>query len=237
MPEYETTTALLEVHGLTKSFGRKTVLQGLSFSLQPGEIMCVGGANASGKSTLLRCLAGLSDFRGSARMEGKDLPDGKDIRRSIGYLPQGIQLDEPLTAREILRFFARLRGVDPHPDHMPDGFLPPLDAPLSVLSGGQRQRVAIALALLGTPRLLLLDEPIANLDDAGVGLTWQALRTVIDQGGAALVTSPRSDDLEGIAQRVLILGDGSLQEIGTFPAGQLSTALPTAALGTQRASS
>lgn len=237
VPEREVKAPLLEVRGLGKSFGKRTVLRNLCFSIRSGEIVCVGGANGSGKSTLLRCLAGLSDFSGSIRMEGVDLPDGRVIKKRIGYLPQGIQLDEPLTVGEILGFFARLRGVDPHPDHVPAGFLPPMDSPLGVLSGGQRQRVAISLALLGAPRLLLLDEPIANLDDAGAALAWEAVSAVTDGGGAVLVTSPRSEDLDGVADRLLVLDEGSFWGTEDAPHERVPKAVRAARLDPQRARS
>jgi ABC-type multidrug transport system ATPase subunit len=203
------TPALLTV-GLSKAFGPHTVLESVSVRVSPGEIAVVSGSNGTGKSTLLRCVAGLTPFRGEARVHGLTVDGHRAVRRLIGYMPQAVQLPENVTVGEVIGFFAKLRGADPEPADLPEGFLPAAERPIGILSGGQRQRVALAVAILGRPRLLLLDEPVANLDELGREGFWQTLRALSEQGTAALIASPMPSDLAGVADRAIVLDDGEV---------------------------
>ena len=203
----EATSALFTV-GLSKAYGSHNVLDDITVCVSPGEIAVVSGSNGTGKSTLLRCVAGLIPFRGQAQVAGLPVDGHRAVRRLIGYMPQSVQLPENVTVGEVVAFFARLRGVDPEPDDLPDGFLPAAERPIGILSGGQRQRVALAVALLGRPRLLLLDEPVANLDELGREGFWQTLRELSAEGTAALIASPMPSDLAGIADRAMVLDEG-----------------------------
>jgi len=129
---------------------------------------------------------------------------------AIGYLPQFVSLPAWATVDELLTLFGRLRQADPHNLPLPDGFLPPLDEPMDELSGGQRQRVAFAATLLGSPSLLLLDEPAANLDDEGRADVVTLLRTLRDVGTSVLVAAPSPSDLHGLPDRTVRLFDGKL---------------------------
>jgi ABC-type multidrug transport system ATPase subunit len=198
--------AVLSINRLSKSYGPHPVLVDVSLELEPGTIAVVSGANGTGKSTLLRCVAGLARFEGAVRVAGA--PAGVEAaRRTVGYLPQTVALPDNVTVGEVLTFFAQLRGAGSPPD-LPDGFLPAGERPVGVLSGGQRQRVALAVALLGAPGLLLLDEPVANLDEAGREAFWQTLREAAGAGAAALVASPMPGDLAGVARRAILLDEG-----------------------------
>lgn len=201
------TPALLTL-GLSKSYGPHVVLDEVTLRLFPGEIAVVSGANGTGKSTLLRCIAGLTAFRGEARVAGIPVDGRRAVRREIGYMPQSIQLPENVTVGEVVAFFARLRGANPEPTDLPEGFLPADERPIGILSGGQRQRVALAVALLGRPGLLLLDEPVANLDELGREGFWQTLRDLSAGGATALIASPMPSDLAGVADRAIVLDDG-----------------------------
>jgi ABC-type multidrug transport system ATPase subunit len=201
------TPALFTV-GLSKAYGPHIVLDEVTMRVSPGEIAVVSGSNGTGKSTLLRCVAGLIPFRGQAQVAGLPVDGRRAVRRLIGYMPQSVQLPENVTVGEVVAFFARLRGADPKPVDLPEGFLPAAERPIGILSGGQRQRVALAVALLGRPRLLLLDEPVANLDELGREGFWQTLRELSAEGTAALIASPMPSDLAGIADRAIVLDDG-----------------------------
>lgn len=198
----------LAVDRLSKSYGPHPVLADVSFALGAGTIAVVSGANGTGKSTLLKCVAGLVGFDGAAAVAGA--PAGSlQARRAVGYLPQSVSLPDNVTVGEVLAFFARLRGADGL-RILPEGFLPADERPVGVLSGGQRQRVALAVALLGSPRLLLLDEPVANLDELGREGFWDTLRAVAASGAAALVASPMPGDLAGVADRAIVLDEGTV---------------------------
>jgi ABC-type multidrug transport system ATPase subunit len=202
----------LDVASITKSYGDRTLLDGASFSVAPGEIVCLTGDNGAGKSTLLRCLVGLTGFSGTATLGGERLGRAGRAQRGIGYLPQAPALVETATVEETLLLFASLRGVDPSSIDVAEGSLPPLDARIGTLSGGQRQRVALAIAFLGGPRLLLLDEPTANLDDQGRRLATRMMRSAAETGAATIVVSPAAIDLAAVADRILMLREGQIVE-------------------------
>lgn len=136
------TRGVLQVNQLSKDFGSHAVLDGVSFSLGPGTLTCLSGGNGAGKSTSIRCLTGLTRFRGSARLDGIRLPDGARARRWIGYVPQDPALQEGVTVEETVRFFVRLQNVEPRGGFLPRDFLPPGGRRVGTLSGGQRQRLA-----------------------------------------------------------------------------------------------
>jgi zinc/manganese transport system ATP-binding protein len=164
---------VLTVDGVSVSFPGKTVLEEVSFSLEPGEFCGLVGSNGSGKTTLLRTILGFLKPRAGAVQVGDD----GDRRRAIGYVPQKIALDAyvPLRARDLVtlgldggRLGLPLPSRERH--ERVDAMLAAVDAigfadqRLGNLSGGQQQRVLVAHALIRRPRLLLLDEPLANLD-------------------------------------------------------------------------
>lgn len=218
---------LLEIHGVNKAFGERVVLDDVSLRLQKGDIALVVGANGCGKSTLLRCLAGLTSFDGTVRVLGAD-PRSAVGRGLIGYLPQLVALPEAVTVGEVVAFFARLRGVSVRRPGalaaavpLPDGFLPALERPIGALSGGMRRRVALAVALLGSPPLVLLDEPAASLDEEHTASLWETLQALRAAGGTALiamplmVTSVLRHDLASVADRAVLLDQGRVVHDGT----------------------
>ncbi|HWC70250.1 MAG TPA: ABC transporter ATP-binding protein [Actinomycetota bacterium] len=200
----------LEVSGLTKVYRGGWGLQDVSFTLPAGAIAALGGPNGSGKSTLLRCLAGLARFDGTARLEGDPLHDGHEVRERVGFLAQTVTLPEHSTIGEVIDLFARLRDADPRRIPLPAGFVRADDDPIRELSGGQRHRVALAVALLGSPRLLLLDEPVANLDEEGRAAFWDVLSALREDGVTAIVSSPSPSELREVADVGLFLDDGRL---------------------------
>jgi ABC-type multidrug transport system ATPase subunit len=216
-------SAFLEVSGLTKVYRGGWGLHDVSLTLPRGVIAALGGPNGSGKSTLLRCLAGLARHTGRSTLEGEPLGDDPRTRRRVGFLPQTVTFPERATIGEILDLFARLRGADPASVPLPAGFVRPDDDVIGELSGGQRHRVALAVALLGSPRLLLLDEPIASLDEDGRAIFWEVLTTLRDRDSVtSIVSSPSPSELRGVADVGLFLDDGRLVREEDF-AGQAAT--------------
>jgi ABC-2 type transport system ATP-binding protein len=211
VPEFARGQAFLEVEHLTKAYRGGWGLHDVSFSLPAGAIVALGGPNGSGKSTLLKCLAGLSRFDGTARLDGEVLDARPGSRRNIGFLPQRVSMPEASTIGEVLDFFAALRRADRDDVPLPEGFVRPDEDLIGELSGGQRHRVSLAVALLGRPRLLLLDEPVASLDEGGRAEFWTMLQTLRDREGVtSIVSSPSPSELRRVADRALHVDDGRL---------------------------
>lgn len=218
---------LLEIRDVKKSFGEHVVLDNVSLQLKRGDIALIVGANGSGKSTLLRCVAGLTGFEGTARILGSD-PRAAARQGLIGYLPQLVALPEAVTVGEVIAFFARLRRVAVSSPAelaaavpLPDGFLPSLERPIGALSGGMRRRVALAAAIIGSPPLVLLDEPAASLDEEHSTSLWETMQALRAAGGTALiampllVTSLLRHDLATVADRAVLLEQGRVVHDGS----------------------
>lgn len=204
-------TPFLELSELTKVYRGGWGLHGVSLTLPPGAIAALGGPNGSGKSTLLRCLAGLARYEGEARLQGVSLAGDPTVRTRVGFLAQMVSLPEQATIGEVIDLFARLRGADPRRIPLPTGFVRSHDDLIGELSGGQRHRVALAVALLGAPSLLLLDEPVASLDEDGRAAFWDVLATLRDRHGVtSIVSSPSPSELRDVADVGLFLDDGRL---------------------------
>jgi ABC-type multidrug transport system ATPase subunit len=200
----------LRLVGVGKRFGTRPVLRGVDLEVAPGSIVLLAGSNGSGKTTLLRCVAGLARHTGTVELDGRPVRRRAAGHPAIGYLPQSLGLPTWATPAEVLELFGRLRGSRELAIELPEGFLPPLDQPIGELSGGQRQRVAFAVALLGRPSLLLLDEPAANLDDDGRGALVEVLAALRDAGTSVLVAAPSPGDLNGLPDRTVRLVDGEV---------------------------
>ena len=186
-------TVLLAARGVSRSFGARRVLEPCDVELRAGELVALVGLNGAGKSTLLSILAGALD------------PTGGIVERKVqvGWSPQRPALYGRLTPRENLELFARLDG-QPAP---PDLGLP--DTPASTHSVGMRQRLNLALAFLGDPSVLLLDEPTASLDSEQRALLWERLAAVRAAGGAVCFATQNVEEV-GRADRTIQLLEGRL---------------------------
>ncbi|HEU5431369.1 MAG TPA: ABC transporter ATP-binding protein [Thermomicrobiales bacterium] len=205
---------VVTVRNLTKRYGRVTALDNVDFTVARGEALALWGPNGAGKTTILRCLLGLARFSGDVRVEGIDpARDGRVARRHLGYVPQ--QLPTPaMTVGEMAAFVARLKGVDEQAVGEPLlrlGIGQLCDRPVAALSGGMKQRLALALALVGAPTILLLDEPTANLDASGRADLLQIVRDLRAAGMALVFSSHRPEDVMALADRVLLLEAGRVQ--------------------------
>jgi ABC-type multidrug transport system ATPase subunit len=206
-----TTEPLLAAHGVTKRYGARAVLDDFTLGVERGQAVALWGGNGAGKTTAIRCLLGLVHCEGEVVVDGHSLRrDPKAVRRRMGYVPQDAQLPD-LPARDVLRLFAALRGV-PQADVQATAELVGIHEHLAKrpaeLSGGLRQRLALALALLGTPPLLLLDEPTANLDPATRRSLFELISTMRDRGTTVLFTTHRAEEVVAFADRVVTLDDG-----------------------------
>jgi ABC-type multidrug transport system ATPase subunit len=192
-------TALLAARRVSRRFGRLTVLHPCDLELLPGDAVALVGPNGAGKSTLLSILAGALE------------PSSGSVTRAarVGWSPQRPALYGRLTPRENLELFARLEGDSAPVDELLAELDLARDAQAATLSVGMRQRLNLALALLGAPDVLLLDEPTASLDAERRELLWARAERVRAAGGAVCFATQNADEL-GRAGRVLRIEDGRL---------------------------
>jgi ABC-type multidrug transport system ATPase subunit len=203
---------------LTKHYGDVAALSDLDFTIVAGESVALWGANGAGKTTLLRCVLGMARCTGELEIYGVDpRRDGRAARKQIGYVPQDLPVS-PMTVGEQIAFVARLKraSLDSARDHLAQLGLGGEEAKrIDALSGGMRQRLSLALALIGSPRVLLLDEPTANLDARGRAELIDLLQRLKQEGRTVLFSSHRPEDVLVLADRVLILDGGHLRDTKT----------------------
>jgi ABC-2 type transport system ATP-binding protein len=206
----------LIVRNLSKSYGTKAALQDVSFMLSEG-VVALLGANGSGKSTLLRVLATLCPpDAGELSFDGQQYRhDRRALRTQIGYLPQDLDFPAALTPRKLLTYLAQLRGGSASPVIAALHLERLADRPFSQLSHGQTRRVGIAQAMLGHPRLLLLDELSRGLD---IMEREHVYRMVKQHRGLTIFSTHLPEEAERIAQIVIILREGCVLYIGAIEA-------------------
>jgi ABC-2 type transport system ATP-binding protein len=197
----------LAADGVARRFGSQVALAPTSIQVRAGETLALIGPNGAGKSTLLAILAGAL-APSSGRVSAAEPP------RRIGWVPQRAGLYGRLSARENLVLFAKLEGVPDVPAAV-EGLLrlvalPDDRKPAAELSGGNQQRLNLAIALLGAPDLLLLDEPTAALDPTQRHALWAVASDVRERGGAVVFATQNLEELERVADRVAVLLGGKL---------------------------
>jgi ABC-2 type transport system ATP-binding protein len=215
-------SAAIDVHGLVKRFGHRTVVDRVDLTIEAGRICGFLGPNGSGKTTTLRMISGLLDpDGGGGTCLGLDLiRDRDEIKRQVGYMTQRFGLYEDLTIRENLEFVARLHGLDTRPvvDAALDrlGLASRADQLAGRLSGGWKQRLALAAAVLHRPRLLLLDEPTAGVDPKARRVFWDEIHAYAADGVTVLVSTHYMDEAER-CHEIAYIAYGKLLARGTAP--------------------
>ena len=211
-PAHGTGTSSVVVRGLRVSRGGREVLHDLDFDLRPGEVTGLLGPSGGGKTTLMRALVGVQRIAGGS-VEVLGEPAGSvGLRDRIGYLTQAASVYDDLTVTENLRFFARILGVG---DDRVGECLRTVDlqdqhgSVVRRLSGGQRSRVSLAVALLGHPSLLVLDEPTVGLDPVLRADLWSTFHRLAEAGTTVLVSSHVMDEASR-CDRLLLMRDGRL---------------------------
>ncbi len=212
------------VRDLTKTYGRTRVLDIADLAIPTAMLTAVVGGNGAGKSTFLGCMAGvlrhggLVDLQGSARTSpaGSGASSARRVP-SVAYLPQRVRLPGSATIDEVMTLFRALAGSGEDRTTPPEHFVPPGDRRIGELSGGQAQRVALAATLLGTPDLLLLDEPNANLDDRAKEAVREMILAHRDAGATILIASPAAFDLLADADHVVRIEAGRVAFHGPAP--------------------
>lgn len=221
-------TGLLTVEAATvvPPGSRTPVLKGVTFGARPGELLVILGPSASGKSSLARALVGVwGAENGNVRLDGADVFTWHKAQLGphIGYMPQGVELFDGTIAENIARFgpvdMERVRaatdevGITEFVESLPDGFETAIGEDGAMLSGGQRQRIALARAVYGMPKLLVLDEPNSSLDEAGE----RDLTTLIQRlkaRGATVIAITHRGNLVNAADRLVLLIEGAVAMFG-----------------------
>jgi ABC-2 type transport system ATP-binding protein len=225
-------TPVARAVGVTRRFGSTVALDGVDLDLAPGTLTGLLGPNGAGKSTLISLLVGLrAPDSGTVELFGGS-PQNAANRRWLGMTPQETGLPATLRVGEVLDFVSR-HFADP----LPSGELLErfgLDGlakrQTGGLSGGQKRRLAVALAFAGRPRLVILDEPTTGLDVEGRRALWDGIRTFHAEGGAVLLTSHYLDEIENLAERVVVIAGGRVVADGDVPQIRGLVALSTVTL-------
>ncbi|MBL8460137.1 MAG: ABC transporter ATP-binding protein, partial [Zoogloea sp.] len=186
---------MVEARGVTKDFGTIQAVKGVDLSIAPGELFGLIGHNGAGKSTLFKMMLGLIPLTsGHIHLDGEPItgPRFRETRRKIGYLPENVVLYDNLTGLETLYFFADLKAVPRREcaallDKV--GLTAAAGRRVREYSKGMRQRLGFAQALLGTPRLLFLDEPTTGLDPGAIRDFYRILRELKGEGVTMVLTS------------------------------------------------
>jgi ABC-2 type transport system ATP-binding protein len=212
--------AAIEVEKIVKRFGDFTAVNGVSFTVEPGEIFGLLGPNGAGKSTLIRMLTTLlPPTSGTARVGGFHIvARANDVRRAIGVIPQAMTSDLELTVRENLLIHAKLYGVPRDRRKRIIGELLEAveltawaDKPVKNLSGGMRRRAEIARGLVHEPRIFFLDEPTTGLDPVSRVAVWEMLQQIKSQRDlTVLLTTHYMDEADRLCNRIAIVDHGEL---------------------------
>ena len=209
----------IDVTGLRKSYGPREVLHGISFAVEIGEVFALLGPNGAGKTTTVEILEGYRERDGGdVRVLGED-PEraGSSFRARIGIVLQSSAVYHLLTVREILELFAGYYPSPRHPDEVIElvGLRGGRDARVRTLSGGQLRRLDLALALVGNPELIFLDEPTTGFDPAARRQAWETIRGLRALGKSILLTTHYMEEAQRLADRLAILREGAIVATGS----------------------
>ncbi len=207
------------VDKLTKSYGSHRVVDQLVFTVHRSEVFALLGPNGAGKTTTVETLEGYrTPDQGSVRVLGLDpIRDAKALKPQIGVMLQQDGLYPGLTVREVLRLFASYYQYAQNIDHLLErvGLNTAAKTRCRRLSGGQKRRLALAVALVGNPAVVFLDEPTAGMDPQARLATWEIVRDLKHEGATVLLTTHLMDEAERLADRVAIIDHGRLIALDT----------------------
>ena len=215
----DSTLPAIEVDKATKRYDGRPVLRGISFEVKAGETFALIGPNGAGKTTTVEMIEGYRrPDAGQIRVLGEDpATAGRDHRARVGLMLQGGGgVDPRMTAREVLRLHGRFHSAPRNADELLElvGLTMAARTRFRRLSGGEKQRLGLALALVGRPTLVILDEPTAGMDVEGRTATRALLGWLRDEGVTILITSHDLTDVERVADRIAIIDRGRLVALG-----------------------
>ncbi|MCG1002406.1 MULTISPECIES: ABC transporter ATP-binding protein [Halobacterium] len=209
-------TPAVVAEDVRKSYGDTAAVDGVSLSVDEGEVFALVGPNGAGKTTLVRCLTGTTEpDGGSVELLGEDPEDANDQR--VGLLPQNFEPPDRLTAGELVGYYAGLYddARDPEVVLSEVGLDADNDTWYADLSGGEKRRACVAAALVNEPDVLFLDEPTTAVDPAGRRALWRVFEDLADSGTTIFLTTHDMAEAERLADRVALLADGSVAATGT----------------------
>ncbi|WP_190329447.1 ABC transporter ATP-binding protein [Streptomyces venezuelae] len=216
---------LIEVHGLSKAYGGRTVVDGVSFGVEEGEIFGILGPNGAGKTTTVECVEGLRvPDSGVVRVAGLDpVADHQRLTHVLGAQLQQSELQPKLTVREALELYAAFYAdpADWRPLAERLRLTDKLDSRFGRLSGGQKQRLFIALALIGNPKVVVLDELTTGLDPRARRDTWELIEDVRDRGVTVLLVTHFMEEAQRLCDRIAVIDKGRVAALDS-PAGLIS---------------
>ncbi len=226
--------SVIEVRGIAKHFGQTRAVDGVDLTVREGELLGLIGHNGAGKTTLLKLMLGLLPATaGDIRIRGEPVRGEafRRVRRQIGYLPESVALYDHLTGLETMRFFARLKGADKAScpallDRV--GLAAAARRPVGEYSKGMKQRLAFAQALLGSPRILFLDEPTNGLDPQGIREFYEIVRALRESGTTALLSSHILAEIQQRVDRLALMDAGRIRALGTVQGLREALNLPLA---------
>ncbi|WP_199571138.1 ABC transporter ATP-binding protein [Streptomyces murinus] len=214
--------SVIEVTDLRKSYGGRPVVDGVSFAVEEGEIFGILGPNGAGKTTTVECVEGLRvPDGGRIRVAGLDpVADHAKVAQTLGAQLQQSEIQAKLTVREALELYAALypRPADWRPLAERLGLTDKLGTRFGKLSGGQQQRLFIALALIGGPRIVVLDELTTGLDPRARRDTWQLIEDVRASGVTVLLVTHFMEEAQRLCDRIAVIDKGRVAALDT-PAG------------------
>jgi ABC-2 type transport system ATP-binding protein len=210
---------VIEVDGLVKRYGDRTVVNDISFTVAEAEIMAILGPNGSGKTTTVESIAGMrTPDAGTIQVAGLDpLRDRDRLRRVLGIQLQESELPDRIRVREAVALFGSFYDDPVDADRLLDdlGLADQRDSAFKKLSGGQRQRLSVALALVGAPRIAILDELTTGLDPQARRDTWEVIEGIRDRGVTVVLVTHAMEEAERLADRVAIIDAGRLVALDT----------------------
>jgi len=210
---------ILVVDGLTKVYGKKTVVKGISFQVKKGEIFGILGPNGAGKTTTLEMIEALRPIDGgTVTLDGLDVSKkSQDVKRIIGIQPQSSAFYDKLTLVEQLNMFADLYGTKVNPMELlaEVELTDKAKSYFEQMSGGQKQRFSIATALVNKPKVLFLDEPTTGLDPQARRHLWDLIKSIRDKGITVMLTTHYMDEAELLSDRIAVMDNGQIIALDT----------------------
>lgn len=213
-PPPDGTTIAIDLRDLRKTYGDTVAVEAVSLTIRSGEVFGILGPNGSGKTTTVECMAGLRRAdTGTVRVHGLDpATDEQEVRRRVGVQLQHAALPDRMRVGEAVAVFAAAHGRPSDGSSLLGdwGLEAKRRSAFASLSGGQRQRLFIALALLGDPDIVILDELTTGLDPAARRDTWALVRRLHDRGTTVVLVTHSMDEAEALCDRLAVLVDGRI---------------------------